>query len=167
MRFLNVNIKGLNGLVHPALYNVKTTSSVRKMRPHIKMLCGDYYTYQLKAKYQGGSPNCKLCKISPEQNDNIENIEHILTQCSAYSDIRQRIFLKMKHLCDQIPTVDFEELLSNPRNLTQFLLDCTSLNLSNRINCLDENCSKMFDLSRDLCFSINKLRLKKLKDLQP
>ena len=60
------------------------------------MLCGDYYTYQLKAQYKGGSPNCKLCKISPEQNDNIdniENIEHILTQCSAYSDIRQRIFI--------------------------------------------------------------------------
>ena len=73
----------------------------------------------------------------------------------------------MKDLCDQIPTIDFEELLSNQRNLTQFLLDCTSINLNNRINCSDENCIKMFDLSRDLCFSINKMRLKKLKDLKP
>ena len=71
MSFLNISIKGLNGRCHPALLGNKTTDSVRKMRPYLKMLTGDYYTYQIRAKYQGGSPLCKLCiDQSPKNEDN-------------------------------------------------------------------------------------------------
>ena len=56
MSFLNISIKGLNGRCHPALFGIKTTDSVRKMRPYLKMLTGDYHTYQIRAKYQGGHP---------------------------------------------------------------------------------------------------------------
>ena len=61
MTFLNISVKGLNGRCHPALQGVKTTKNVQSMRPHIKMLSGDYYTYQLRSEYKGGSPHCRLC----------------------------------------------------------------------------------------------------------
>ena len=162
MSYLNIATKGLNGLPHPALFNIQTTSSVQKMRPHIKMLCGDYYTYQLKAKYQGGSPHCRICP-----NQDIENVEHILNQCPEYVDVRQRIFSDIKNICDQsCSSICFEELVAEPKTLTQFLLDCSSLNLKNRISCTDEHCSAIFNLARDLCYSINKRRLQKLRNLK-
>ena len=162
MSYLNIATKGLNGLPHPALFDIQTTSSVQKMRPHIKMLCGDYYTYQLKAKYQGGSPHCRLCP-----NQDIEHIEHILTQCPEYEDVRQRIFNDIKNICDQSrSSICFEELVTEPKTLTQFILDCSSLNLQYRINSSDEHCASIFNLARDLCYSINKSILQKLRKLK-
>ena len=38
-----------------SLYGIKTTESVRKMRLFLKMLTCDYYTFQIRAKYQGES----------------------------------------------------------------------------------------------------------------
>ena len=46
MKFLNVNLIGLPGRCHPALCNIRTTKQVSRMRPHIKMLCGDCYTHE-------------------------------------------------------------------------------------------------------------------------
>ena len=56
-----------------------------------QMLCSDLYTYQMKADYQGGSPHCRLCQQPSENNENVENLEHILTKCNAYSEVRVRI----------------------------------------------------------------------------
>ena len=53
MVYFNIAVKGLNGRHHPALLGVKSTKGVQKIRPHIKMLSGDYYTYKMKADYQG------------------------------------------------------------------------------------------------------------------
>ena len=74
MRFLNVSVSGLSGRHHPALLNIMTSQDVNKMRPHLKMLCSDLYTYELKAKYNGGSPHCRLCQ---------ENTILILPSCKA------------------------------------------------------------------------------------
>ena len=67
MTYLNIATKGLNGRFHPALQGVSTSQGVSKMRVHIKMLCQDFYTYKMKAEYQGGSPNCRLCIDSNEK----------------------------------------------------------------------------------------------------
>ena len=48
MLYLNVNVKGLNGRCHPALQNISSTNDVKRLRPHIKMLCSDLYTYEIK-----------------------------------------------------------------------------------------------------------------------
>ena len=45
----------------------------------------------MKADYQGGSPHCRLCQQPSENNENVENLEHILTKCNAYSEVRVRI----------------------------------------------------------------------------
>ena len=54
----------------------------------------------------------------------------------------------------------------NPSYLTQFLLDCTSINLPMRINEKDPICSELFNLSRDFCHYVKKTRWSKLKDLE-
>ena len=73
MVYLNVNVKGLNGRPHKALQGVTTIQGVQKMRSHLKMLCSDIYTYEIKALYQGGSPLCRLCTGHPngiKENEN-------------------------------------------------------------------------------------------------
>ena len=86
MGFLNVSLSGLRGRHHPALANIITTYEVQKCRIHLKMLAGDFFTYEVKADQSGGSPHCRCCSYpSPP-----ENLQHILTSCSSYSDIRVR-----------------------------------------------------------------------------
>ena len=156
MSYLNVNVKGLNGRPHPALSGILTTKCVRKARAHIKMLTGDLYTYETKSKYQGGSPHCRLCI---EQGPKTENLVHIITECKAYKDVRIRILLQIEIVCTRAQSnINFRNILTNNNQLTQFILDCTSLNLSERINECDAICPIVFNLARDLCYSIMKKR---------
>ena len=61
MEYLNVGMIGLRGKHHPAITNIVTPMKVQKMRPHIKMLCGNLLTYQMKGDQSGtGSPYCRL-----------------------------------------------------------------------------------------------------------
>ena len=53
MTYLNVSLSGLNDRRHPALSDIVTTTEVQKSRIHMKMLAGDYFTYEIKAS-QGG-----------------------------------------------------------------------------------------------------------------
>ena len=165
MQYLNVNLKGLNGRHHPALLGVSTTQGVPKMRAHIKMLCSDLYTYQMKAENHGGSPHCRLCQQPSENNENVENLQHILTECTAYSEVRDRIVNEMENLCGRSKSgINFEEIRKN--QLTQFILDCTSMNLKSRINTCDTIFGELFQLSRDLCFYVKKTRIAKLRSLE-
>ena len=137
------------------------------MRPHLKMLCGDYYTFEQKAKYQGGSPQCRLCTSEDNNIENIENIEHILTTCPNYSDVRERVITEMKTIIEGIDYIQTsEQIFSYKDIMTQFILDCTSANLITRVNYNDENNLKIFELSRGLCYSIHKTRISLLKDLE-
>ena len=79
---------------HPALTGIITVTDVKKCRHHIKMLVGDLFTYVKKSERTGGSPHCRLCL----ENLN-ETVSHILTYCSAYSDIRSRILEEFAYLC--------------------------------------------------------------------
>ena len=166
MSYLNIGTKGLNGRFHPALQGVTTSQGVSKMRAHIKMLCQDLYTYEIKAAYQGGSPNCRLCLASSQNKEYTENIEHIVSVCSAYTEVRCRILEEMKHICENSKSgIQFDELKQNSSLLTQFILDCCSLNLPQRFNIDDQECQKIFQLSRDLCHYIRKRRMEILNNL--
>ena len=48
MQYLHVDLTGLRGKHHPAIAYIKTTTEVAKMRPHLKMLCGNLLTYGVK-----------------------------------------------------------------------------------------------------------------------
>ena len=56
MTYLNVSVSGLRGRHHPSLSNLLTTHDVQRSRPHIKMLCEDYFTYEKRSNQSGGSP---------------------------------------------------------------------------------------------------------------
>ena len=163
MQYLNVSLSGLRGRHHPALANIITTSQVQKSRIHLKMLSGDYFTYEMKSKQSGGSPHCRCCcSTSPPPQ---ENLEHILTNCEAYSEIRERIVVEFKTLCLKSKSnIQFDEIYSDNETFCQFILDPASFNLKMRIHMNDPILGELFNLSRHYCFAINAARLRILKN---
>ena len=91
MKYLNVSLLSLRGRQHPALLNIVTPHEVQKSRIHLKMLSGDFLTYEIKALHSGGSPHCRIC-IKKMSIFIIESTEHIITSCEAFDEIRTRIF---------------------------------------------------------------------------
>ena len=166
----------LNGHPHPIMNNVKTTLEVKKLRPILKMLTCDYYTYELKASFSGGSPNCRLCSnntqyaennVDNDEDNYIEDIEHIITKCAAMNDTRLRILNEMSSVMKSNQSgCEFEMVCSDLSILTQFILDCCSLNLPNkfRLNMNDPTIVPVFKIARDLCYALHSERLRKLKD---
>ena len=163
MKFLNVSIMSLRGRRHLALSNIVTSHEVKKSRSHIKMLCGDFFTYEEKAKQSGGSPHCRLCPV----HKNIkEDIPHILISCEAYYETRGRLLKQYENLLERnLSNINFAEISSKTDILCQFILDPTSMNLERRINEIDPILPEIFQLSRDYCFAISNERTKLLKAL--
>ena len=62
--------------------------------------------------------------------------------------------------------INFQNIKCDKTILTQFILDCTSINLKNRISKDDEICPVIFNLARDLCYNIMKIRNQKIKLLK-
>ena len=86
MKYLNVGMIGLRGKHHPAITNIVTPMEVQKMCPHLKMLCGNLLTYQMKFDQSGtGSPHSRLC---PSKS---ETLSHIISSCTHYDEVRGRI----------------------------------------------------------------------------
>ena len=163
MKYLNVSVTGLRGRHHPALSDQLTTLDVQKGRPYLKMLCCDYFTYEKRADQSGGSSHCRCCsQSSPSNLRPIESTCHILTQCTAYADIRKRLLSEYASLCSR-SGIDFKHFLEDDDLLCQFILDPTSLNLPIRISMKDPNLGSYFRKSRDVCFSIHNARMKILK----
>ena len=159
MTYLNVNLQGLRGKPHPALKNITTTEEALKCRPHLKMLCGNLLTYEVKFNQSGtGSAKCRLC------NSECESLSHIVANCSHFEDIRSRIFAEYENLLRKSGNnLNFSNYLIDDKTTTQFILDPTSFNLRLRINICDPIVPEVFKLSRDLCCAINKKRTKSLQ----
>ena len=161
MKYLNVSLTGLRGRHHPALENLITTIDVQKSRIHLKMLAGDYFTYTVKSMQSGGSANCRCCSTTPSSS---ENLVHILTTCSAYSEIRTRIVPEFKQLCSLTKSnLQFVEIYNSNETFCQFVLDPASFNLKSRVHMKDPILCEMFKLSRHYCFAVNSARLTILK----
>ena len=160
MNYLNISLTGLRGRRHPAMHDLITSHEVQKSRIHLKMLAGDYLTYEVKSNQSGGSSHCRSC-TSPSPS---ENLVHILTSCGAYSDIRDRMMSELQLLCAMSKSdIDFQQICSDNETLCQFLLDPTSFNLTQRVHQNDPAVSEMFKFSRDYCFAVNSKRMNILK----
>ena len=159
MTYLNVNLQGLRGKPHPALKNITTTEEALKCRPHLKMLCGNLLTYEVKFNQSGtGSQQCRLC------GSDCESLSHIVANCSHFEDIRSRIFAEYENLLSKSRNdLKFSHYLTDDETTTQFILDPTSFNLKLRINISDPIVPDVFKLSRDLFCAINKKRTKSLQ----
>ena len=161
MQFLNVKFSGLSVCPHPVLQNIQNTQDVKKLRIHLKFLTCDYLTNDRLARDRPGiSPACDLC------SDSRDTIEHVLTTCSATADVRQRLYPELVNTVARVQSMC--RILScypPPSILTQFLLDCTSLNLPNpyRIPAHSPDIFKICKISRDWCFAISNERYRLLK----
>ena len=178
MRFLNIGLSGLTGRHHPALSAVYTTRDSERLRPHLKMLTGDYLTYSrvaLDNKYGGeGDPSCRICRSTqPHHPAPSETIEHIITQCRGTAEVRERLFPELLMLLLTIePNHAYithpPKLHSNDLTLAQFLLDCTSFNLpaSIRLNHRHPGLSDLFRFSCDFCYAVHTSRMTMLNLLK-
>ena len=132
------------------------------------MLCGDYLTYEKRADQSGGSPHCRSCIIENKQTKEelpSENLIHILTICTSYSDIRKRILSELSLLCQKSKnSINFDKILEDKNKLCQFILDPTSMNLESRINFKDPLMPDFFRIARDMCYSIHTKRMNILKE---
>ena len=171
MNFLNIQLTGLNGRHHPALSGLETTRDVERLRPHLKMLTGDYLTYSRIAEDRKmGDPSCRICRAEQPSNAPPETIVHILTECRGTAEARARI---VPELLNILLAVQPEHIyLTCPPSLhipdntfTQFILDCTSFNLAPqyRISMDNSRISEIFRISRDLCFATHSSRMQVLK----
>lgn len=163
MQYLNVQVQGLSGTPHPALMNIYNMQEVKKLRLHIKFLSGDFLTAERQALDNGTNPQCKLC-LFPE-----ETVEHVLTQCRATADTHGRLLPELLNTVLQVqPNC---AILSTPiqlQYLTQFLLDCTSLNLpaTYRVPAHNPHVFHIFAVSRNWCYAISSARTRLLLKLK-
>ena len=161
MIYLNVQLCGLSGAPHPALRNIRTTQDVKKLRLHLKFLTCDFLTNEkLSLDQPSLSPACDLCQAP------VDSIEHVLAVCRATHDVRSRLLPDLLNTVARVqPSCSLLHNTASAGILTQFVLDCTSLNLpdSFRIPAHNPDISAVFRLSRDFCFSISSERSHLLK----
>ena len=162
MDFLHVDLTGLRGRHHPAITNIKTTDEVQKLRPHLKMLCGNLLTYGMKYDQSGqGSPRCRLCECK------YESVSHIIGSCPQFSDIRIKILKEFSEILETSKnSLKIEEFSNCEVALTQLVLDPSSMNLHARVHMTDPVLPELFKVSRDLCAAICKRRLNLLNGLK-
>ena len=173
LQYLNINCTGLTGKPHPVLSWVQTTQDVVTVRPHVKMLSGDLLCYAFLAHDRGLAPYCRLCSAAhkdltpnqPAAPD--EDYEHLLTGCRATANTRA------DKLATLLNTVAYHcknnSILNNPSHteLTQFMLDCSSLNLPGDMR-VPPNYPGFTNITKQCSITINAIhsdRKQKLKAL--
>ena len=151
MCYLNVELIGLAGVPQ----NIKTTQDARKLRYHLKFL-----TERLAANQALKSSACKLC-CAP-----VESLGHVLTGCLATAETRRQILPDLLNTVSQVkPSCAI--LSSQGDHMTQFILDCTSLNLPApfRIPTHNPRVSDVFAISCDWCYAIGREQQRLLKHI--
>ena len=96
LKYFNVQLLGLSGKPHPALLGINDTRQALKFRAHVKLLSGDFPSFEKLSSQQNCGPHCRLCP-SP-----IESTQHILTECRATADIKQRLLPDLLNLVSQV-----------------------------------------------------------------
>ena len=157
MKYFNVSLLGLQGRCHPAICNVLNTKEVMNMRPHIKVLSGDYLTFEKQSRQSGVSPDCRLC-LSGER----ETICHLATSCFALDTTRQRLMTEIFKYCNT-HNILVKQYSGNKEMLTQFLVDPSSMNLPQRVNISDPTLPSLFKIIHDFWNAIHKERMQILK----
>jgi hypothetical protein len=162
MEFLNTYTCGLRGRHHPALANMITTWDVKRSRPHLKFLSGNYLTYKIKSDQSGGSPRCRICETGLD-----ETVIHVISTCQGLAVEREKILEDFSKLCTLTKNkLKFEDFLENEHTLTQFILDPISLNLPIRLSVQDPLVPEFYKLSRDFCHVLDKTRIGLLRELE-
>ena len=170
MAWFNVSTIGLTGRHHPVLNGAVTAHEVKKLRPMVRMLAGDYFCFAVKNDQSGGGDHCRLCPdLGPDLPRPREDVQHIVTECEATRQTRERVMTSLRS-CVESMNMDpraIHELFNDNVVLCQFILDCSSLNLANhiRMNISDARLTEVVKICRDICYAIHNDRLRQLKML--
>ena len=130
------------------------------------MLLNDFYTYELRSSNSNNvlSPHCRL----PGCDAPVEDVVHVLT-CPATSSVRTTLLNQLRNIClSSVSQIDFDSIAQEAQTLTQFLLDCSSENLSisQRMKRDDPDLLQVFIISRRIINSTHQARLKLLKSVK-
>ena len=154
MKYLNVNLLGLSGAPHPAVRNICSNQDAKKLRLHLKFLTSDILTNErLSLNQPHHSAACTLCY------DPLDSIEHIMATCRATDDVRGRLLPELLNVVARVQplcAILEHQTYNTPSILTQFVLDCSSLNLPDkaRIPANHPHITDVFRISRDWAFAI-------------
>ena len=133
------------------------------------MLFSDYFTYALKDAQCGGGSHCRLCPVPPDGAPRpTENLEHVLTQCEGTADVRQEKLHDLLTISSMAKSgVNCAALKNDNNALTQYIIDCTSLNLENdvRVSINDPMMTEIYVTARHMVNAIHHSRTKQLKTL--
>ena len=162
MKYLNVELLGLYGAPHPALRNICTSQDVKKLRIHLKLLTCDFLTNErLNLDQPHRSAACSLC-LSP-----VDSSEHILTVCRATKEVCSRLLPQLLNTIARVqPSCALLNCHTEAPILTQFLLDCSSLNLPEnfRVPAHNPHITDIFRVARDWTFAVISERKRQLID---
>ena len=134
------------------------------MEDHLKFLTSDYLTNQrLSTMKLSSTDKCCLCHNTGLY---IDSIELVLSTCRATSDVRERLFPELVNSVVSVqPSCRILDSLTTPDILTQFFLDCTSINLPDGFCIPAHNppVGDIFRIFRDWCYAVNSERLRLLR----
>ena len=128
------------------------------------MLTGNYLTFEIKSLQSGGSAECRLC-IQSEETPQTESLEHLISRCNKFSDVRTQIKEKMMKVCTESKIyIDINDL--SDHDFVQYILDPSSMNLKKRVAINHPALSELFKYSRDFCYAIDQTRTRILNKSQ-
>ena len=127
MKYFNVSLLSLRGKPQPSISDVYTSNEIQNMRPHIKLLSGDYLTYKKKSRQSGGDPRSRYCIFDSGES---ESVSHIVKTCDSLQSCRYKMISELTQFCN-LHNIFFDEYLEDSELFTQFLLDASSMNLPN------------------------------------
>ena len=141
--------------------NIRDSRDIPKLRVQLKFLTGDVLSQERLFLDQGIDPKCRLCPSV------CENYTHILTQCRATTDVRDRLYPELVNIVQDVePTCKIINFATN-EILAQFIIDPSSMNLPNnyRISIQHPRLHEVFSICRDWSFAIFSERKRMLKNL--
>ena len=152
---------GSESQIDTILYRVPGKTKEPFLKDH---LCNQEHSENLSAydvisgTFLEGHPICKICESGES-----ESLSHVKVICDALSEPRQKILQEIIQFCKS-HTMIIDPYLKKPEDLTQFLLDPSSMNLPfHRVNINDPILAGLFQLSRDLSCALHNLKIKKVR----
>ena len=114
----------------------------------------------LRHNQSGGSPHCRIC-----MNES-ESIIHVIAACSGMASVSKKLLEELRQLCLQTRNkINLSEISEDEKNLCQFILDPSSLNLKTRVSLSDPAIHTLFKFSREYCYTIDKTRIGLLQEI--
>ena len=142
---------------------MKHSSEQTTNRHHLKCLTCDFLTNERLAMDQPNhSPACNLCGAP------VDSLEHVLVVCRATCEVRDRLLPELLNIVVNVqPMCAILQSYTLPSILTQFILDCTSLNLPDkyRIPAHTPGISAVFKILRDWTYVVSSERFRLLSKI--